>query len=144
MTVKISDCARCGRPAGIASREHCARCHYALAHRPARNQCPACGQLRKLEETTGKCVLCSRTCIRCGQKIGRAGREICSLCLVKDRRAAAQQPCPRCGKPGRDPRGHRLVRALLPPRPDAPPRRCLPGLRPGHPRGGRRALPPLL
>ena len=101
MTVKISDCARCGRPVGIASREHCARCHYALAHRPARNQCPACGQLRKLEETTGKCVLCSRTCIRCGQRIGRAGREICSLCLVKDRRAAAQQPCPRCGKPGR-------------------------------------------
>ena len=101
MTVKISDCARCGRPVGIASREHCARCHYALAHRPARNQCPACGQLRKLEETTGKCVRCSRTCIRCGQRIGRAGREICSLCLVKDRRAAAQQPCPRCGKPGR-------------------------------------------
>ncbi len=50
---------------------------------------------------TGKCVLCSRTCVRCGAKIGRVGREICSLCLVKDRRAAAQQPCPRCGKPGR-------------------------------------------
>jgi len=46
-------------------------------------------------------VLCSRTCLRCGQKIGRVGREICGLCLVKDRRAAAQQPCPRCGKPGR-------------------------------------------
>jgi site-specific recombinase XerD len=46
-------------------------------------------------------VLCSRACLRCGQKIGRLGREICGLCLVKDRRAAAQQPCPRCGKPGR-------------------------------------------
>ena len=101
MTVKISDCARCGRPVGIAGREHCARCHYALAHRPVRSQCPGCGQLRKLQEATGKCVLCSRACIRCGQKIGRAGREICGLCLVKDRRAAAQQPCPRCGKPGR-------------------------------------------
>ena len=99
--MKISDCVRCGRPVGIAGREHCARCHYALAHRPARNQCPCCGQLRKLGELTGKCVLCSRACIRCGQKIGRAGREYCSPCLVRDRRAAAQQPCPRCGKPGR-------------------------------------------
>jgi site-specific recombinase XerD len=101
VTVKISDCVRCGRPVGIAGREHCARCHYALAHRPARSQCPGCGQLRKLEEATGKCVLCSRACVRCGQKIGRAGREYCSPCLVKDRRAAARQPCPRCGKPGR-------------------------------------------
>ena len=101
MTVKISDCARCGRPVGIAGREHCARCHYALAHRLVKNQCPGCGQLKKLQEATGKCVLCSRACIRCGQKIGRVGREICGLCLVKDRRAAAQQPCPRCGKPGR-------------------------------------------
>lgn len=101
MTVKISDCVRCGRPVGITGREHCARCHYALAHRPARNQCPGCGRVRKLEEATGKCVLCSRACIRCGQKIGRAGREYCSRCLVRDRRAAAQQPCPRCGKPGR-------------------------------------------
>ena len=101
MTVKISECVRCGRPAGIVGREHCARCRYALAHRPARNQFPGCGQPRKLDEVTGKCVLCSRTCVRCGGKIGRIGREICSLCLVKDRRAAAQQPCPRCGKPGR-------------------------------------------
>ena len=101
MTVKVTDCVRCGRPVGVKGREHCARCHYALAHRPVRNECPGCGRLRKLEEITGKCVLCSRSCVRCGAKIGRAGRELCSLCLVKDRRAAAQQPCPRCGKPGR-------------------------------------------
>lgn len=101
MTVKISECVRCGRPVGIAGREHCARCRYALAHRPARNQCPGCGQPKKLDEVTGKCVLCSRTCVCCGGKIGRTGREHCSLCLVRDRRAAAQQPCPRCGKPGR-------------------------------------------
>ena len=128
MTVKISECIRCGRPVGIQAREHCARCHYALAHRPARNQCPDCGRLRKLDEVTGKCVLCSRTCVRCGGKIGRAGREICSLCLVKDRRAAAQQRCPRCAKPGR-------IRAATgwcgpcsnpgrPPRPDTACRAC--------------------
>jgi hypothetical protein len=101
VTVKISECVRCGRPVGIAGREHCTRCHYALAHRPARNQCPGCSQLRKLDEVTGKCVLCSRTCVRCGGKMGRVGRDICSLCLVKARRADAQRRCPRCGKPGR-------------------------------------------
>jgi site-specific recombinase XerD len=101
VTVKISDCVRCGRPVGIAGREHCARCRYALAHRPVRSPCPGCGRLKKLDEVTGKCVLCSRACIRCGQKIGRVGREYCSPCLVKDRRAVARQPCPRCGNPGR-------------------------------------------
>ena len=47
------------------------------------------------------CVLCSRTCVRCEGKIGRVGREICSPCLARDRRASARQRCPRCGKPGR-------------------------------------------
>ena len=128
MTVKISECVRCGRPVGIRGREHCARCHYALAHRPARNQCPGCSQPRKLDEVTGKCVLCSRTCVRCGGKIGRIGRDICSLCLVKDRRANARQPCPRCGKPGRIREatgwcGH-CSRPGRPPSPDAACRAC--------------------
>jgi site-specific recombinase XerD len=99
--VKVSECVRCGRPVDIQGREHCARCHYALAHKPVQHQCPGCGKVKKLDATTGKCVLCSRACVRCGHTIGRVGREVCSLCLVKDRRAAAQQPCPRCGKPGR-------------------------------------------
>jgi hypothetical protein len=100
-TTKVTACVRCGRPVGIAGREHCARCHYALAHRPIKNECPGCGKARKLEEATGKCVLCSRACVRCGGKIGRVGREICGLCRARDRRANAQQRCPRCGKPGR-------------------------------------------
>jgi len=99
--VTHGECARCGRPVGIAGREHCARCHCAAAHRPARRECPGCGKTRKLDETTGTCVLCSRACVRCGAKIGRTGRESCSQCLVRDRRAAAWQPCPRCGRPGR-------------------------------------------
>ncbi|MGH3283910.1 MAG: site-specific integrase [Streptosporangiaceae bacterium] len=94
-------CVSCGRPVGIAGREHCARCHYAVTHRPVRQQCPDCGKQKALDEATGRCVLCSRTCIRCGGKIGRRGRELCGKCLVTDRRAAAWQTCPRCGKPGR-------------------------------------------
>lgn len=101
MTVRISDCARCGRPVGIAGREHCARCHYALARRPNKQECPGCGKQKVLDEVTGRCVLCSRVCIRCGHRIGRKGRDLCRTCRAKDRRAAARQPCPRCGKPGR-------------------------------------------
>ena len=128
MTVKISACVRCGRPVGIQGREHCARCHYALAHRPARNQCPGCSQPRQLDEATGKCVLCSRTCVRCGGKIGRIGRDICGLCLARDRRANAQQPCPRCGRPGRireaTGRCGPCSRPGRPPSPDAACRAC--------------------
>jgi site-specific recombinase XerD len=101
VTATISNCVRCGRPVGVAGREHCARCHYALAHRPAKEECPGCGQQKTLDEATGRCVLCSRICVRCGHRIGRKCRELCGICLAQDRRSAAWQPCPRCGKPGR-------------------------------------------
>jgi hypothetical protein len=101
VTVKIGACVRCGRPVGIKGRQHCARCHYALAHRPGKHSCPGCGKNKILDAATGKCVLCSRTCTRCGHRVGRIGRELCKECTRRDRRTAAQQPCPRCGKPGR-------------------------------------------
>jgi hypothetical protein len=101
VTATISGCVRCGRPVGVAGREHCARCHYALAHRPVKEQCPGCYQQKTLDEATGRCALCSRTCVRCGHRVGRKGRELCGICLARVRRAAAWQPCPRCGKPGR-------------------------------------------
>ena len=94
-------CVRCGRPAGVEGREHCARCRYALAHRPAKHRCPGCGNDKVLDPATGRCVLCSRTCARCGAKAGRIGRQFCGECSRRERRAQAQQPCPRCGKPGR-------------------------------------------
>jgi len=97
----MSSCVRCGRPVGIAGREHCARCHYALAHRPDKQECPGCGQHKTLDETTGRCVLCSRTCTRCGAKVGRVGRDLCGHCSRLQRRDQARQLCPRCGKPGR-------------------------------------------
>ncbi len=46
-------------------------------------------------------VLCSRTCARCGAKVGRIGGQFCGQYSRRERRAQAQQPCPRCGKPGR-------------------------------------------
>lgn len=101
MTVKLADCDRCGRPVGVAGRVHCARCHYALAHRPDKRECAGCGKPKRLDATTGRCVLCSRGCVRCGHNIGRKGRDLCRTCRATDRRAAARRPCPRCGKPGR-------------------------------------------
>jgi site-specific recombinase XerD len=101
MAVTYGLCARCGHPVGVAGRQHCARCHYALAHRPDKQPCPGCGQQKALDETTGRCVLCSRVCSCCGQRVGRKGRELCRSCRARAARAAAQQPCPRCGKPGR-------------------------------------------
>jgi len=99
--VTFGACARCGRPAGIEGREHCARCHYVLAHRPDKQACPGCGQQKILNEQADRCVLCSRTCTLCGAKAGRAGRQLCGQCSRRERRAQARQPCPRCGKPGR-------------------------------------------
>ena len=99
--MRLGECARCGRPVGIQGREHCARCHYVLSHRPDKHQCPGCGKDKTLDSATGRCALCSRTCARCGAKVGRAGRRLCGQCSRRERRAQAQQPCPRCGKPGR-------------------------------------------
>jgi site-specific recombinase XerD len=101
MTATIGDCVRCGRPVGVAGREHCARCHYAMAHRPEKQPCPGCGLDKTLDSATGQCVLCSRACVRCGHKIGRTGRTLCGECSRRERRQQARQPCPRCGKPGR-------------------------------------------
>lgn len=101
MTIRISDCVRCGRPVGVVGREHCARCTYALARRPGKRECPGCGRQRVIDDAAGRCVLCSRVCARCGAKVGRIGRELCGQCSRQERRARAWQPCPRCGKPGR-------------------------------------------
>ena len=94
------ECARCGRPVGIKGRRHCARCHYALVHRPDKQECSGCGEQKVLGETTGMCVRCSRICARCGAKVGRIGRQLCGQCSKRERREQALAPCPRCGKPG--------------------------------------------
>lgn len=99
-TAPPAACARCGKPA-VKGREQCRRCHYVLARRPDTQQCPGCRKDKSLDPATGRCVLCSRTCERCGAKVGRIGRQLCGQCSQGDRRAQAQRPCPRCGKAGR-------------------------------------------
>lgn len=73
--------------------------------RPSRSSrprpCPRCGLDKTLDPATSRCVLCSRTCARCGHKIGRTGRTLCGECSRRERRQQGWQPCPRCAKPGR-------------------------------------------
>ncbi|MEU5548127.1 integrase, partial [Streptomyces sioyaensis] len=62
--------------------------------------CPSCSRDRVLQEDTGRCVLCSRVCEQCGHPVRSAENRLCRDCRNKARRLAAQQTCPRCGKPG--------------------------------------------
>lgn len=100
MFVKLSDCVRCGRGVGVEGREHCARCHWQLAHQPVRQRCPRCHNQRVLRADTGRCARCSRACVSCGALVGRVDRALCRFCLRRIRRAQLQQRCPRCAKPG--------------------------------------------
>ncbi|MFW6721637.1 integrase [Streptomyces sp. MAR4 CNY-716] len=61
---------------------------------------PSCGLDRVLQSDTGRCILCSRVCEQCGHPVRSAQNRLCRDCRNKARRIAAQQPCPRCGKPG--------------------------------------------
>jgi site-specific recombinase XerD len=100
MGKKQRDCAGCGAPVGIIGREHCCRCWRKSAEAAAKAACPGCGKQRVLQEGTGRCVLCSRACTRCGHPVRRKQDTLCRDCRRKARQAAARRPCPRCGRPG--------------------------------------------
>ncbi|MFJ5546491.1 integrase [Streptomyces sp. NPDC093225] len=53
-----------------------------------------------LQDDTGRCIVCSRVCQQCGHPVRSANSELCRDCRNKAKRLAAQQTCPRCGKPG--------------------------------------------
>jgi site-specific recombinase XerD len=94
------DCAGCGAPVGIIGREHCYRCQRKITEAAARATCPGCGKQRVLQDDTGRCVLCSRACTQCGHPVRRQDAVLCRDCRRKARQREAQQPCPRCGRPG--------------------------------------------
>jgi len=100
MGKKQRDCAGCGAPVGIIGREHCCLCHRKITEAAVRTACPGCGKLRILQPDTRRCMLCSRACGQCGHLVRRQDAALCRDCRRKARQAAAQQPCPRCGRPG--------------------------------------------
>jgi integrase len=100
MGKKQRDCAGCGAPVGIIGRKHCCLCWRKTTEAAARTTCPRCGKQRILQTDTGRCVLCSRVCTQCGHPVRRSDATLCRDCRRRARRQAAQQPCPRCGRPG--------------------------------------------
>ncbi len=120
------DCAGCGAPVGIIGREHCCRCQRKITAAAARAACPRCGKTRVLQPGTGACTVCSRACASCGHPVRAADAVLCRPCRLRERRLAAQQPCPRCGRPGylREDTGW-CGRCTHPPGPPPqPPRTC--------------------
>lgn len=71
-----------------------------MQEQAAKAACPSCGKDRVLQEDTGRCITCSRVCDQCGHPVRSANNQLCRDCRRKAERLAAQQPCPRCGKPG--------------------------------------------
>ncbi len=94
------DCADCGAPVGYRDRLVCCRCHRRRTEQAAKTRCPGCDRQRVLQPGTGRCVVCSRVCTRCGHPVRAASATLCRDCRRTAERQAAQQPCPRCGRPG--------------------------------------------
>lgn len=94
------DCVDCGAPVGFLDRLHCCRCVRRMLEHAAKAPCPDCGKDRVLDPASGRCVLCSRRCSRCGGPIRYRGATVCRPCQRRAARDAAKELCPRCGKPG--------------------------------------------
>jgi hypothetical protein len=124
MGKKQRDCAGCGAPVGFIGREHCCLCLRRIREQEAKAPCPGCGKDRVLTDT-GRCVLCSRRCTRCGGPVRAREATLCRDCRRRAAAEATKSPCPRCTKPG-------LLRAETgwcgscsrPPPPKDPPRIC--------------------
>ncbi len=126
MGKKQRDCAGCGAPVGIIGREHCCRCWRKITEAAARTACPGCGKQRVVRDDTGRCVLCSRACTRCGHLVRRKQDTLCRDCRRKARQGGSPAALPAVRPPGISAGRYWLVRGLLP----APPgQRSAPGMR---------------
>lgn len=94
------DCVTCGAPVGYLDRLHCCRCRRRIEEQAAKATCPACGKARVLQQDTGRCITCSRVCGECGHPVRASHARLCRDCRRKAEQTAAQQVCPRCGRPG--------------------------------------------
>lgn len=94
------DCVGCGAPVGFIDRQRCCRCTARLKEEASRASCPACGRSRVLQDDTGRCITCSRTCVSCGRPVRSPTVTQCGVCRREADRQAAKQVCPRCQRPG--------------------------------------------
>jgi hypothetical protein len=98
--VRTRDCIQCGAGVGRRDREHCCYCWAKITTAAAKAACPKCGKQSMLQPGTGACKVCSRACASCGHPVRRKDAVLCRICTQRERRRAAQHPCPRCGRPG--------------------------------------------
>lgn len=98
--MRIGDCVRCGGGIGRVNTELCHRCRRRDREGARKADCPACGKQLVLLPDTGRCVVCSRTCIDCGHVVRFKTATRCLACRRRRSAAEAKQPCPRCGRPG--------------------------------------------
>lgn len=101
MGKKQRDCVTCGAPVGYLDRlRRCrCRCRRRIEEQAAKAACPACGKDRVLQKDTGRCITCSRVCEECGHPVRASHTRLCRDCRRKTEKIAAQQVCPRCGRP---------------------------------------------
>lgn len=100
MGKKQRDCLTCGAPVGYLDRVHCCLCERRRREDAAKAICPGCGLQRVLKTGSGCCTLCSKRCTDCGRPLRFKHSTVCRACWLAEQRRAAQQPCPRCGRPG--------------------------------------------
>lgn len=98
--MKVRDCVQCGAGVGRRDREHCCYCWRKITAAAAKSPCPKCGKLLALDPATGACKVCSHGCATCGRPVRAKDAVLCRSCRQQERRRAAQDPCPRCGRPG--------------------------------------------
>jgi site-specific recombinase XerD len=94
------DCIDCGAPVGFLDRAHCCRCERRRREAATKASCPGCGQRRVLPPGSARCITCSKICSECGGPLRFKHSTLCRPCRVHKQRLAAQQPCPRCDRPG--------------------------------------------
>jgi len=94
------DCVGCGASVGIIGRQYCCRCTARIKDEATRATCPACRRSRVLQEDTGRCTTCSRTCEDCGRAVRSPSASHCGICRRRAEWQASKQLCPRCQRPG--------------------------------------------
>lgn len=98
--MRTADCARCGAGVGFKNQTLCHRCRAADDESHLRAACPSCGEFLRLQQATGRCVRCSRTCVDCGHVLRFKDSVRCQTCRRQADVVAAKSLCPRCGRAG--------------------------------------------
>ena len=100
MGKRLRDCISCGAPVGYLDRVHCWSCMRRQREDATKDTCQGCGQRRVLPAGSQRCLTCSKICSECAGPLRFKHSTRCRTCRLAAQRRDAQQPCPRCARPG--------------------------------------------